>query len=181
MRKVEPSKVYRLLYPSVPAVVAAANGGKTSAMPMVSIMSLSNDPPLIGISSSPAHSTLHAILGARSFSVSWLGLKHQAAVESLGTASGWEVADKLLASGLHYRVKGPKSVPVIAESSAYLVCTVDDVRSYGDHELVVGRVQDARAEDDFDEYWAFKTYRPILYAGLGRPTPDTPRRRVRRP
>jgi len=181
MRKVQPSKVYRLLYPSVPAIVAAASAGKTSAMPVVSIVSLSNDPPLIGISSSPAHSTFQRILEARSFSVSWQGEKHRRAVESLGTSSGREVADKLLASGLHYRVKGSPSVPVIAESSAFLVCTVEDVRSYGDHELVVGLVKEARAEDDFDEYWAFKTYRPILYAGLGRPAVDPPRRSLRRP
>jgi len=181
MRKAEPSKVYRLLYPSVPAVIAATRGGKTSAMPAVSIISLSNDPPLIGISSSPSHATLHTILEARSFSVSWLGRRYQRAVESLATSSGWELADKLTASGLHHRVKGSPPVPVIAESSAFVVCSVDDVRSYGDHELIVGRVGEAKAEADFNEYWAFKSYRPILYAGLGRPTMDLPDRALRRP
>lgn len=180
MRNVDLARVYRLLYPTVPAIVAATNAGRTSAMPVVSIISLSNDPSLIGISSSPSHATLQAILRAKRFSVSWLGREYKSAVESLGTSSGWEVTDKLTASGLHYRLRGSPSVPLIAESSAYTVCRVHDVRTYGDHELVVGEVVEAKAEPDFDEYWSFRRYSPILYSGLGRPTPDAPGSSVRR-
>lgn len=171
MRKVEPSKIYRLLYPAVPAVVAAAHGAKTSAMPVVSLTSLSNDPPLVGFSSSASHATFQTVQESRTFSVSWLDRKYQWAVESLGIRSGRDVNDKLLASGLHYRMKGSPSVPVITGASAYVICSVDEVRTYGDHKFVVGLVEEAKAEADFGDYWEFKSYDPILYTGLGRPSP----------
>jgi flavin reductase (DIM6/NTAB) family NADH-FMN oxidoreductase RutF len=181
MRKVEPSKVYRLLYPSVPAIVAASSGGKTSAMPVVSIVSLSNDPPIIALSSSPSHATFRAIAGARCFSVSWLDSEYLRAVEFLGMRSGRDVVDKLLAAGLHHRATGSPPVPVISEASAFLRCSVEEVRTYGDHELVVGLVLEAKADADFDDYWKFKGYRPILYSGLGRPTVDRHHSAVRPP
>jgi flavin reductase (DIM6/NTAB) family NADH-FMN oxidoreductase RutF len=181
MRKVELSKVYRLLYPSVPAVVAASLGRKTSAMPVVSIVSLSNDPPLIGFSSSPSHATFHAIAGARCFSVSWMDRKYLRAVELLGTSSGRDIADKLLPAGLHHRARGSPPVPVISEASAFVACSVKEVRTYGDHEFVVARVVEAKAEADFQEYWEFKEYSPILYSGLGRPTRDRLSSAVKRP
>jgi flavin reductase (DIM6/NTAB) family NADH-FMN oxidoreductase RutF len=168
MRKVSPSQVYRLFYPSVPAILAATLSGKTYAMPVVSVISLSNDPTLIGISSSPSHATFHAVLEAKCFSVSWLDKRYRRAIEQLGTSSGREVADKLAASGLHHRAASSPRVPVITEASAYLTCSVEFVQRYGDHELLVGRVEEARADADFEEYWTFKNYRPILYTGLGK-------------
>lgn len=169
MRKVEPSKVYRLLYPSVPAVVAAFHSGETFAMPVVSVISLSNDPPLVAISSSESHATFRAIRRARRFSVTWLDAEYRSAVEYLGSNSGSTVPDKLLASGLHYTAKGSPPVPSIKEARARLVCSVKEVRRYGDHELIVGLVLEAEADGDFREYWNFKDYDPILYTGLGRP------------
>lgn len=169
MRKLEPSKVYRLLYPSVPVIVAAFRSGVSYAMPVVSIISLSNDPPLVGISSAGSHATFKAIVEARRFSVAWLDAKYRPAVEYLGSSSGSKVHDKLAASGLHHEVKGSPPAPVIREARARLFCSVKEVRRYGDHELVVGRVREAEADADFGEYWSFKNYDPILYTGLGRP------------
>lgn len=168
MRKVEPSKVYRLLYPSVPVVVAAFRSGESFAMPVVSIISLSNNPPLVGISLAKTHATFKAILRTRHFSVAWLDAGYRTVVEFLGSSSGSTVHDKLLASGLHYDVKGSPPLPVISEARARLVCAVEEVRKYGDHELIVGRVLRAEADADFGEYWNFKDYVPILYTGLGR-------------
>jgi flavin reductase (DIM6/NTAB) family NADH-FMN oxidoreductase RutF len=169
MRKVELSKVYRLLYPAVPAVVAALDAGETFAMPVVSMISLSNDPPLVGISSSKSHTTYKAILRARRFSVAWLDAEHRPAVEYLGSTSASTVRDKLLASGLHFSAKGSPPVPIIKEARATLVCSVKELRRYGDHELIVGHVLHAEADRDFGEYWNFNEYDPILYTGLGRP------------
>ena len=169
MRKVEPAKVYRLLYPSVPAVVAAFFSGEPFAMPVVSIIALSNIPSLVGVSSSESHATFKAILRARRFSVAWLDAEYRKAVEYLGSSSGSAVRDKLLASGLHYAVKGSPPVPMVEEARARLVCSVKEVRRYGDHELIVGHVREAEADQDFQEYWNFKDYDPILYTGLGRP------------
>jgi len=165
MRKVEGSKVYRLLYPSVPVVVAATNRGKVSAMPAVSVISLSNDPALIGVSSSPSHDTYATVVGAGRFSVSWLDSRYARVVTELGSVSGTGDRDKLRTAGLHYSLKGVPPVPLLKEASAYLACTLSKVERFGDHDLLVGEVREARAIGDFDDYWAFRLYRPILYSG----------------
>lgn len=35
----------------------------------------------------------------------------------------------------------------------------------GTTELLVGKVHEAQATEDFQEYWSFQNYDPILYAG----------------
>jgi flavin reductase (DIM6/NTAB) family NADH-FMN oxidoreductase RutF len=49
---------------------------------------------------------------------------------------------------------------------ATLECSLYARQTLGDHELLVGKVQDARAIDDFQEYWRFQAYRPLLYSGI---------------
>ncbi|MDA4131807.1 MAG: flavin reductase, partial [Thaumarchaeota archaeon] len=99
----------------------------------------------------------------------------------LGMRSGRGIVDKLLSAGLHHRATGSPPVPVISEASAFLRCSVEEVRTYGDHQLVVGRVLEAKADADFHDYWKFEGYRPILYSGLGRPTVDRQSAAVKRP
>ena len=169
MRKVEGSKVYRLLYPSVPVVVAASHGGKVSAMPAVSVISLSNYPALIGVSSSPSHDTHETVVRARCFSLSWLDSRYASAVVGLGSVSGAGTPDKLRGAALHYSLRGMPPVPLVKEASAYLACKLSMVERFGDHDLLVGEVREARAAGDFRDYWAFKSYQPILYSGSRRP------------
>ncbi len=169
MRKVEGSKVYRLLYPVVPAVVAASCEGSVAAMPVVSLASLSNHPPLVGFSSSPSHATYKTIIEAGQFSVSWLDRSFAKAVIELGESTGAMSADKLSAVGLHHRPGKSLNVPVIEEACATLECRFATSQRLGDHNLVIGEVERAEAAADFDDYWTFSEYRPILYAGLERP------------
>jgi len=169
MRKVERSKVYRLLYPAVPAVVAASYEGRVAAMPVVSLISLSNDPPLIGFSSSPTHNTYKTIIEAGRFSVAWLDRRFEDAVVRMGTTTGAASRDKLEAVGLHHRAGRSLGAPVIEEASAVLECRFSVSQRFGDHNLVEGEVKRAEAVDDFDGYWNFSGYSPILYSGLDRP------------
>jgi flavin reductase (DIM6/NTAB) family NADH-FMN oxidoreductase RutF len=169
MRKVEGSKVYRLLYPMVPAVVSASCAGRVAAMPVVSLVSLSNDPPLVGFSSSPSHTTYKTIIEAGRFSVSWLDRSYAGAVTRMGTSAAGESVDKLDAVGLHHRAGRSLGVPVIEEASATLECRFAASQRFGDHHLVIGEVERAEAVEDFGNYWTFGEYRPMLYAGLERP------------
>jgi flavin reductase (DIM6/NTAB) family NADH-FMN oxidoreductase RutF len=168
MKRVAASKVYRLFYPAVPVVVAASHKGKTSAMPAVSVISLSSEPTLIGISSSPSHDTHATVVRAGCLSISWLDRRYASAIEALGNTSGSWVVDKLRAAGLHYSLGGSPEVPVIEEAAAYLVCTLHGVRKFGDHELLVAQVREARSIADFRDYWSFRDYHPYLYSGMGR-------------
>jgi len=174
MKRVAASRVYRLLYPAVPVIVAASYEGRVSAMPAVSVISLSNDPPLVGISSSPSHATHGTIVRANSLSVSWLDREYTEMVEALGSTSGAQVRDKLKAAGLHHSLRGPLKVPVIREASAYLACALAGVQRFGDHDLLVAEVKEARAIADFRDYWTFELYHPILYSGMGRPQIGAP-------
>lgn len=175
MRVVAPSKVYRLFYPSVPAVVSASFAERVSAMPVVSLVSLSNEPALVGFSSSPGHETFGTAVDAGRFSVAWLDRRFTKNVVLLGTKSGSDGGDKLESAGLSHRPGSTLGTPVIQEASAFLECRFVSAQRVGDHRLVTGEVKAARAVDDFGEYWGFKGYRPILYSGLGRPTTKSSR------
>jgi flavin reductase (DIM6/NTAB) family NADH-FMN oxidoreductase RutF len=87
-------------------------------------------------------------------------------VEFLGSTSGSEHMDKLAAAGLRYRKDEESGVPLLEDAVAYLVCKVSESVSVGDHELLVADVLRAVANDDFQEYWKFAKYHPILYAGM---------------
>jgi flavin reductase (DIM6/NTAB) family NADH-FMN oxidoreductase RutF len=178
MKRVPGSKFYRLLYPQVPAVVASFRLGAVSAMAAVSVIALSNEPPLVGVSSSPDHATYRSLVGSRSFSLSWLDERYAGAVRRLGSVSGADVGDKLRACGLEWSLRKDPVVPVLNDASAYAVCRVVEVRRYGDHRLIVAGVKEARAAADFRGYWAFEAYRPILYAGMERSAPDQGRVRL---
>ena len=151
-------------------------------MPVVSLASLSDEPPLVGFASSPSHSTYVAIIEAGRFSVSWLDTDHAKAVIRLGTETGLRKRDKLGDVGLHHRRGRALGVPLIDEASATLECRLESSKKVGDHRLVVGRVERAEAIEDFCDYWAFDEYRPILYEGLERPVGSlAPPRSVTRP
>lgn len=165
MNNVDPSKVYRLLYPTVPGIVACSDGGQVYAMSVVSIVSLSSTPALVGVSSSPSHSTHKAIVKAGRFSVSWVDASSMRSLEVLGTTPHAD-PDKLRSAGLRHTVGEKLDVPVVEEAVASLECSLQERRPFGDHELLVGRVVQATASEDFEGYWKFESYNPVLYAGL---------------
>ncbi len=164
MHPVEGSKVYRLFYPQVPAVVSCEDRGLVYAMPVVSTLSISNNPPLIGVASSPSHRTHQAISSAGCFSLCWLDSSQVRSLEFLG-ASPPTGQDKLHTAGLRHSRGKALSVPLIDGSVASLECSLYGRHMLGDHELLIGKVQAAHASDDFMDYWQFKAYNPVLYAG----------------
>jgi len=165
MSPVDPSKIYRLFYPAVPAIVSCSDGGMVYAMPVVTAIPLSNDPPLVGVSSSPGHATHKAVLRAGRFSLSWVDASLVRSLEALGTTSH-STPDKLKAAGLKHSRGRKLDVPTVEGAAASLECSLDARQPMGDHELLIGRVHDARATEDFRGYWRFESYRPVLYAGI---------------
>lgn len=165
MNPVDTSKLYRLLYPAVPAILGCSDRSLVYAMPVVSIISLSNSPPLIGVASSPQHSTHQAIVSVRCFSLSWVDASMMRALEVLGTTPH-DAVDKLHSAGLKHARGRTLDVPIVEGAVASVECALYARQALGDHELLVGKVQDARASDDFQEYWRFQKYDPVLYAGM---------------
>lgn len=165
MHSIEPSIAYRLLYPDVPAIVCSSYNRTVSAMPAVSIISLSQSPPLIGVSCSPMHSTFMTIKNSRCFSLCFLDKSYSKYVESLATYRGKRSEDKLALVGLSHHTGKRVNSPVIDVSSAVIECSLIRKMRFGDHFLLIGKIETAYATQDFKEYWEFKSYKPILYTG----------------
>jgi len=120
---------------------------------------------MVGVASSPTHATHEAILRVRSFSLCWLDASLLRSVEMLGTTPNI-AGDKLQSAGLKYTKGKMLDVPIIDGSVAALECSLYLRQNLGDHELLIGKVQGAWAVEDFQEYWRFQGYTPLLYAGI---------------
>lgn len=165
MKEIDPSKAHRLFYPDVPAVLCASDRGRVSAMPVTSCVALSEVPPLVGISCDPRAFTFLLVVGSRRFSLCFLDRAYVSKMGFLATHSGRSGPDKLADAGLGHDRGIKLDVPVIRDSAAVLECSLTTRRRFGDHVLVVGKIESARAADDFHEYWRYDAYRPILYTG----------------
>lgn len=165
MREIDPALAHRLFYPGVPAVLAARSGETVSAMPIISYASLSARPPLVGVSCARGSFTLKLALASKAFSLCLLDVKRVRSVASLASRRGSPGADKLAAVGLKYTKGRKTSTPVLSGSVAALECSLSRRVNTGDHVFLVGRVEAAYASGDFQDYWRFRGYRPILYTG----------------
>ena len=76
-----------------------------------------------------------------------------------------DVLDKISASGLTTGCSKPTGPPVIQEAAAVLECRLKRRSRTGTHVLVVGEVRRASVSEGFRDYWDFRLYQPILYAG----------------
>ena len=165
MKPIDPSTIYRLFYPAVPAILCSRYEGAVSGMPVISAVALSGSPPRVGVAVAPTHSTYRTTVSSGAFSLSWMGKEQTRAVEMLGSTIRRRQEDKLRAVGLAHTDGRALDVPVPTACAAVLECSVFDDRDVGDHRLIIGDVKAAYATDDFDGYWTFKDYHPILYAG----------------
>ena len=164
-KEIESAKVHRLFYPQVPVVVTAEFQGRVGGMPAIWCMPLSFTPSLVGVAVAPEHETYKMIVGTQAFGMNWLNFSYAEQVGQLGEISGKEQPDKLSAVGLT-TVKGKRtSQPLIKEASAALECRLLKTHRTGTHELLVAEVLTASATEDFDDYWHFSKYNPLLYAG----------------
>lgn len=165
LKEVDRAKVHRLFYPQVPVVVTAEFEDQVGGMPAIWCMPLSFNPVLVGVAIAPEHQTYKMIIGAQAFGINWVNFSEAERVGELGEASAAEYRDKLSAVGF-ITTKGEKtSQPLIQEASAVLECRLRERHRTGTHELLVGEVIAARANNDFDNYWDFSKYDPLLYAG----------------
>ena len=164
-KDVDPSKIHRLFYPQVPVVITAEFEGRVGGMSAIWCMPLSFNPPLVGVAIAPEHESYRIITGAGAFGVNWLTFSYAKQVGELGEISAKDYRNKLSAVGFK-TVSGPKtSQPLIQEASAAIECSIRKKYQTGTHELLVGEVLTASVNGNFDDYWDFSKYNPLLYAG----------------
>ncbi|MFQ5997822.1 MAG: flavin reductase family protein [Candidatus Bathyarchaeia archaeon] len=158
---------YRLFYPVVPIVVTASNGSINGGMAAISYLPLSFRPPRVGVSLSPGHSTYDLVKDSREFALNWVDSALDEKVDFMGKVSGKTVSEKLSRSGFNLTEAKMIKAPVLNDAKAILECSLADIHQFGDHDLFVGDVLIAYATEDFDDYWKFFSYSPILYVGSG--------------
>lgn len=166
---VNSSHAYRLFYPQVPLIVASRYGKLVAAMPANSCMPISDDPPLFAVSVRRGLKTNRILRKSKRFSVNWLGFADRSVITLLSESSN--SSDKLRSFKIGYReVLG---APVLERAQAYAICERTLIERAGDHDLILGQVLGAMASLDFDEYWKFESYKPILYLGSDYRNPFT--------
>lgn len=164
-KDVDTAKIHRLFYPQVPVVITAEFEGRVGGMPAIWCMPLSFNPPLVGVAVAPEHETYRIITGAQAFVMNWLNFSYAAQVGELGETSAKAQPNKLSMVGFTMTKGRKTSQPLIQEASAIMECRLSEKHRTGTHELMVGEVVSASANDEFDDYWDFSRYNPLLYAG----------------
>jgi flavin reductase (DIM6/NTAB) family NADH-FMN oxidoreductase RutF len=142
-------------------ILSVKSGNTVAGMPAVSCMSLSNEPALVAVAVGKSLWTNAVMKKTRNFAINWIDFNERKIMELLSTPS--KNVDKLKAAGIPYvRLLG---TPVLKDSVAYAICEKTRLIETGDHTLFLGKVIGAMASLDFDEYWKFSEYRPVLYRG----------------
>ncbi len=160
---VRPEHVYRLFYPSVPSILCA-KWKAVSAMPVSSAVAVSDSPARIAVAVKKGLGTDLIMRRAPAFSLNWLDSQKRGLVTRLSRGK-IRSKDKLGSLKISYMIL--MKTPVLEDSLAYVILEKEKTLDVGDHHLFIGRVIGAMASLDFDQYWKFREYRPILYLGSG--------------
>ncbi len=164
-REIDKSKSIHFFYPLQSIVVTSMWSGFTDAMTAVWTIPLSYNPPLVGVSIAPERFSYRLIANSGAFALNVFSFEYAENINYLGSISGRYVKDKLAKAKLTI-VQGKKlNVPVIAEAAAVAECSLKKKIELGDHDLFVGEVVIAYANENFDDYWNLEKFRPLLYHG----------------
>ncbi|MDD5093365.1 MAG: flavin reductase family protein [Dehalococcoidia bacterium] len=126
-------------YPRLAVVVTCHAQGKDNAMTVAWHSSVSQKPPLIGISIAPKRYTYELILEAGEFGVNFLPLEMGELIAAVGGVTGKDV-DKFARFNIAREQPLKTSVPILADAYAAYECRLVEHRTYGDHEWFVGEV-----------------------------------------
>lgn len=138
-------------YPHGVAVVAVELEGERLGLTVSSLVSLSLEPPLVGVAIS-RQAALHELLRrAQTFAASLLAGDQEALAQHFARG----VPPIALWHGIHARA-GELGAPLIEDALGWLECRVDGELAVGTHTLFVGAVE--RAEDGRDAP-------PLVYVG----------------
>jgi 3-hydroxy-9,10-secoandrosta-1,3,5(10)-triene-9,17-dione monooxygenase reductase component len=117
-------------------VVTALEDGIPVGFTCQSFVSLSLDPPLVGLAPSKSSTSWPRIARAGTFCVNVLADHQQALGRSFAVSGG----DKF--DGVAWHSADVGGAPVIDGSLAWVNCELELIHDAGDHELVIGKVLD---------------------------------------
>jgi 3-hydroxy-9,10-secoandrosta-1,3,5(10)-triene-9,17-dione monooxygenase reductase component len=139
-KQVDPLEFRRVMghFPTGVSVITTVHDGELHGMTANSFTSVSLDPMLVLACLACGARTALAIQSAGHFAVNILAEDQQ------------EVSQRFAKPGQdHFEgldvIRGHRGLPLIPGALGYLVCSVEDVVQAGDHDIVLGRVEDCQA------------------------------------
>lgn len=138
-KRVEGTAGFHHHYPRLAVIVTCHARGKDNAMAVAWHSSVSQKPPLIGVSISPRRYTYELILEAGEFGINLLSVNKAELIAATGGSLGREV-DKFQKFNLEKDQPLKTNVPILKDAYAAYECRLVDNRTYGDHEWFVGEV-----------------------------------------
>lgn len=121
--------------PTSVAVVTATAGGRPAGLTVGSFVSVSLDPPLVGIFVDEKSASWPEMRNSDTFTVNVLAGDQQELCARFATSG----RDKF--AGLPLR-KSPLGNPLLPGIAAWLDCRVEEIRKLGDHHFALARVAD---------------------------------------
>jgi len=162
-----PLAKFQYFYPYTVALIGAKSGEKTNFMSCAWHTALSFDPPLFGVLIAKKRFTHRVIAEAEEFTVNFIRAEQALLSAQYGRKSGFDLAktDKFPIE------LAPSQIiqsPIIDDAYVCFECRLEEIRTYGDHDLFVGKVLAIHEEDNsFNEEGVLnpQRIRPLLYLG----------------
>jgi len=133
-------------YPKLAVIVTSHARGRDNAMAVAWFSSVSQSPPLIGISIAPKRFTCDLIMETKEFGVNFLPLEKAELIAGTGGCPGREV-DKFARFGLEKDEPLRTGVPILKDAYVAYECKLAANHTYGDHEWFVGEVVATHFDD----------------------------------
>lgn len=132
------------------AIVTTAYRRKPAGCTCTWISRVSFEPPLVAVFLAPERGTLEMIRKGKRFAINIL------AEDSLDLARrfGYATGDEQEKFSKQDYVIGETGAPILKDALSYLDCRLESISTFGDHEMVLGLVQDAAVQ---------RPDRPALY------------------
>jgi|Deesub1362B_J571_1020462.scaffolds.fasta_scaffold00058_96 flavin reductase (DIM6/NTAB) family NADH-FMN oxidoreductase RutF len=166
MKEINLSDARFLLYPKSVVLVTSKAEDKENVLSVAWHMPTSHNPPLVLISIAFKRFSYELIKKSGEFVINIPPKELAEAVELCGTLSGKEV-DKFEVANITKTPSKKVSAPSIKECIAHVECRVVDSFVTGDHEVFVGEVVYAQADEEAFEKNSFtlKKKTPLLFLG----------------
>lgn len=130
-------------FPTGVTVITAGSSAKDRVgLAIGSFFSVSLDPPLVGFCAGKSSTTWPRIRDAGRFCINILGSQQ----EDVSRVFSSKAPDKF--DGLGYKPAPFSDAPILEGALAWVDCELEAVHDAGDHEVVIGRVEDLQVSGE---------------------------------
>ncbi len=138
-KKIEGPAGFHHHYPKLAVIVTSHAQGRDNAMAVAWFSSVSQKPPMMGISVTSKRFTFEQIMESGEFGINFISLEKAELVAATGGCSGRDV-DKFERFNLEKEQSLVTNVPILKDAYAAYECKLVANHTYGDHEWLVGEV-----------------------------------------